>query len=163
MIISTRSHELAVAKLNELLQRKEAEIAVLERRISKGERSRHEIIEKVRSVIEAAGHRVGTTSAEQGEGLAGIGYALPYLLSGRRHWEGPTIKEGSELAIQNASEIARKHGVSLPADPVQAVKAALDIALALINPACNVPLTALRNREERPQKGHHRGGDDRLN
>lgn len=72
-------------------------------------------------------------------------HVLPYLLSGRRHWDGPEMQGGADSAVLRAQQLAAEYGFSLPDDPVHRVKAMFDLAMALFNPALSLPLEGLRN------------------
>lgn len=146
MFVSPRRHRLETDRLTAELSRKDEQIAALERRLVEAERTRHELVEEVRYVIEAGGLHVESSDRLRGERLKSIGHVLPYLLSGRRQWHGPELPEIGVSALMSAKQLAAEYGFTLPDDPVDAVKAMLDLALALFNPVLSLPLQGLQNR-----------------
>lgn len=145
MFVSARRHQQEIDNLASDLRRKCEQLEAMEQRVVEAERSRHEIMEMVRSVIEEGGNVVSSNDALRGENLRTIGHVLPYLLSGRRHWNGLEMPELADSASLNAKQLAAEYGFSLPGDPVDAVKAILNLALVLFNPALSLPLEGLKN------------------
>jgi len=146
MFISTHRHKQQIDRLAAELKGKVEQIAALERRAIEAERTRHEFIEELRYVIEAGGDHVIGNDPLRGEHLRTLGHVLPYLLSGRRHWNDPELPGIADSAVLRGKQLAAEYGFTLPDDPVDAVKAMLDLALALFNPALSLPLKGLRNR-----------------
>ncbi len=145
MFVSTHHHKRETDRLNAELKDRDERIAALERLVVEAERTRHEFIEEIRYVIEAGGDHVIGNDPLRGEHLRTVGHVLPYLLSGRRHWSGPELQGVTDSAVLSAKQLAAEYGFSLPDDPEGAVKAMLDLALVLFNPALSSPLERLRN------------------
>lgn len=146
MFVSTHHHKQEIDRLAATLKDKDEQIAALERRAVEAERTRHEFVEEIRYVIEAGGEHVSGNDALRGEHLKVLGHVLPYLLSGRRHWDDPEMPGVADSAVLRAQQLAAEYGFSLPDDPVHRVKATFDLAMALFNPALSLPLEGLRNR-----------------
>lgn len=128
-------------------------IAALQSQVANLEKSRHQFVEAARYVIESGSDVVRTMDADRGEELCELANTLPFLLSGRRHWDGPRFKQSSEGMRSAAERIASDNGFELPKDPVAAVMALFDLATALFSPGRSVPLETLRKRfpaEPRP-------------
>ena len=146
MLGSARRHKLEIDRLTAELRKRDDEIAILERDVIESERTRHELIEEVRYVIEAGADHVSDSDALRGERLKTLGHVLPYLLSGRRHWDDPEMPEIAGSAVLEARHLAAEFGFSLPDDPVHAVKAMFDLAMALFNPSLSLALKGLQYR-----------------
>ena len=146
MFVSTHHHKQEIARLAADLKDKDEQIADLERRAVEAERTRHDFMEEVRYVIEAGGDHVIGNDPLRGEHLRTLGHVLPYLLSGRRRWNDPELPGIADSSVLRAKQLAAAYGFILPDDPVDAVKAMLDLALVLFNPALSLPLEGLRNR-----------------
>lgn len=146
MFVSARRHKLEIDRLATELKSREEHIAVLDRRVIEAKRTRHEFIEEVRYVIEAGADHVSDTDSLRGERLKTLGHVLPYLLSGRRHWDDPEMPEIAGSAVLEARQLAAEFGFSLPDDPVHAVKAMFDLAMALFNPSLSLALKGLQCR-----------------
>ena len=145
MFVSAHRHKAEINGLAAELRSKDESIAALEKRAIEAERTRHDFIEGVRYVIEAGGYHVGSSDSLRGERLKTLGHVLPYLLSGRRHWIDPEMPKIADSAIASGKQLAAEYGFTLPNDPEYAVKAMLDLALVLFNPALSLPLEGLRN------------------
>lgn len=146
MFVSGHRHKREISRLTAELSDKNAQIVALEQRAIEAERTRHEFVEEIRYVIEAGGEHVSGNDALRGEHLKVLGHVLPYLLSGRRHWDDPEMRGVADSAVLRAQQLAAEYGFSLPDDPVHRVKAMFDLAMALFNPALSLPLEGLRNR-----------------
>ena len=158
MFVSTHHHKRETDRLTAELKDRDERIAALERRVVEAERTRHEFIEEIRYVIEAAGDHVIGNDPLRGEHLRTLGHVLPYLLSGRRHWSGPELPGGADSAVLSAKHLAAEYSFSLPDDPEGAVKAMLDLALVLFNPARSSPLERLRNHHPLAQSNIAQAG-----
>lgn len=147
MFITEHRHEHEIASLAAQLKDKDTLIAALERRVLEAERSRHEIVEEVRYLIEAAADQC-LRCDPHAEHLRTLGHVLPYLLSGKRHWNDSArmVALSTADAVHDAKQLAAEFGFTLPDEPVDAVKAMLDLALVLVNPALSLPLEGLRHR-----------------
>jgi hypothetical protein len=145
MFVSTQRHKMVIDRFAAELRRRDEQIAALKQRVTEAERTRHEFIEEVRYVIEAGGDHVGDSDSLRGAHLKALGHVLPYLLSGRRHWNDPEMPQVADPAVVNARQLAAEYGFTLPDEPVPAVKAMLDLAMALFNPALSLPLEGLRD------------------
>lgn len=145
MFVSTQRHKLEIDRLAAELMGRDEQIAALEQRVAEVERTRHELIEEVRYVIQASGEHVGSSDSLRGEHLETLGHVLPYVLSRRRHWTDPNMPEVADSAVLNAKQLVAKYGFALPDDPVLAVKAMLDLATAILNPVRSVLLRGLQN------------------
>lgn len=158
MFVSERRHKAEIDWLTTEVEMRDNAIAALEKQLIEAERTRHDFIEEVRYVIEAGGHHVGGSDSRRGEHLKIVGYILPYLLSGRRHWIDPEMPDIAGPAIESGKQLAAEYGFVLPDDPECAVKAMLDLALVLFNPAFSLPLERLQNRYPLEQSWRVRGG-----
>ncbi len=138
IFVSARRHKLESDRLAAELKNRDEQIYALERRVAETERVRHELIEEVRYLIEAGADHVGCTDSLRGEDLKTIGHVLPYLLSGRRCWDGPALQELAASEDLRARQLAADYGFRLPDDPVSAVKSMLDLAMALFKPSLSV-------------------------
>jgi len=145
MFVSTHHHKRETDRLTAELKDRDERIAALERRVVEAERTRHEFIEEIRYVIEAGGDYLFRNDRLRGDHLRTVGHVLPYLLSGRRHWIEPELPGVTDSAVLSAKLLAAEYGFSLPDDPQRAVKAMLDLATVLFNPARLSTLERLRN------------------
>lgn len=126
MFISKRRHLDEIDALRTELRDKSAQIVELQQKVNAVERSRHEIVEDVRYVLQAGGGLVGKADPLRGDELKAIGHYLPYLLSSRRHWD---YESGFDQAsAEEARRQGVEYGLNLPEDPAQAVRAFLDYA-----------------------------------
>ena len=132
---------------NELNERNEQfnRLSILEQQLEEVERSRHEIVQSVRYMIQAGGVAIGSNDlfgkgdTLRGKQLENIGHTLPYLLSGRGHWyRGDPLPEdvqSTKEAREIANSLASRYSFSLPDEPFYALLSMLDLAMALFNPA----------------------------
>ena len=135
---------------NELNERNE-QLNRLKQQLEEAERSRHEIVQSVRYMIQAAGVEIGSSDlfgkgdALRGKQLEDIGHTLPYLLSGRSRWyRGDPLPEdvhSTQEARETANRLAAKYSFSLPGEPFYALLSMLDLAVALLNPTFTGALT----------------------
>lgn len=144
MFVSSRRHRLDTDKLASQVQGRDEVIAGLEARIAVLERTRHDFVEEMRYVLEYGASVVAREDEQRGVALKTLGHVLPYLLSGKRHWSGPTLTESSASALSEAHKLAAAHGFTLPSDPVEAVKAMLALAMMLFTPEQSLPVEGLR-------------------
>lgn len=111
------------------------------------EQSQHEIVEKCRYVLEAGAVVLELSDGHRAKELKVLAHHLPYLLNGRRHWNDLTDFAGAGAAWSEAKGLAEIYGgFTLPEDPIEAVKAMLDLASMLFMPAWSVPVEALQKR-----------------
>jgi len=78
------------------------------------------------------------------ESLSRLAHALPYVLSGRRHWNELSPPETSERMLTEAHAVVHRYGFDLPDDSVRAVHAMLDLAAMLLNPSASYPVEGWR-------------------
>jgi hypothetical protein len=145
MLFPSQRYKLENERLSAELQLKDQHIKDLERRAADAERTRHDLIEQVRYMLEAGADAIGELAPQRGEQLSTLGHVLPYLLSGKRHWSDPSGLGPAEDAQARARQLAEAHGFALPPDPVDSVKAMLDLAMMLFNPARSFPVEGWRN------------------
>lgn len=120
LFISKKRHQDIVDKLRAELRCKNEQLGGLQQELDNVKRTRHEIVEDVRYILQAGGELIETVDPLRGKELAEIGQYLPYLLSSRRHWdyEAKCDPESAE----NARKLGVECGLSLPDDPAQAVR-----------------------------------------
>lgn len=144
MFVSIAQHEAAVGRLTAALREKDLRIAAMEQQLSELERTRHDLVEWSGYVITSAADPVGDSDAMRGEQLKAIGRALPYLLNGRRTWDGPEMQNAAKAAISRVQQLAVDFGLSMPDDPVRRVHAMLCLAMVIFNPVHSVPIGSYR-------------------
>lgn len=142
MFVSNSKHLVEVEQLRAELAERDQRISALTARAVKAERGAHEVVEQMRYVLEVAGD---AGRADDAETLGGIGHVLPYVFSGRRHWDDPDMPELVGVRVSAAQHIAAAHGFELPDDPAMAVASLLDVAAMLFNPARTFPVERWRN------------------
>jgi hypothetical protein len=100
----------------------------------------------MRYTIESGAAALAEINEDRGRHVQAAGHALPYLLNGQRHWgiRGPDAN--AHEVRMNVEQLAAEHGFSLPADPVEAVKATLELVSMLFAPSHSVPVERLRRR-----------------
>lgn len=125
-------------------------------RAETAERAAHELVEETRYALGAAAEVLSEKSQVTGATLASIARVLPYVLSGRRHWDDfPFEFEGNATdAKAKAQAIARAHGFELPSNPTEAVKALLELSSMLLVPSYSLPVEGLKIRH--PLEGNKR-------
>ncbi len=141
-MFSQSKHLADVKQLRAELAERDQRINDLVARAVKAERDAHRLVEQMRYVLEVAGYAGRATDAET---IGGIGHVLPYVLSGRRHWDDPAIPDMAAEHISTARQIAATHGFELPDDPAMAVASLLDVAAMLFNPDRTFPVEGWRN------------------
>jgi len=146
MLITERRHKYQLEKLNSVLEDNEREIIELSRQLASVERSRHEFVELTRYVIESGAMALGDTGDDRASDLSKLGHVLPYVLSGKRSWDGPVMQPQSRSPRDRADELAKKYHFTLPGDPIEATKALLMLAMVLFTPGASVPLHTLQRR-----------------
>ncbi|HDR9133262.1 TPA: hypothetical protein QDA91_004407 [Burkholderia vietnamiensis] len=124
------------------LAERDRRISELTERAENAERGAHHVIEQMRYVLEVAGDAGRATDAET---IGTIGHVLPYVFSGRRHWNEPAPPESVSENMSAARRIALMHGFELPDNPVMAVASLLDVAAMLFNPTRTFPVEGWRN------------------
>lgn len=144
MFVSSRQHRLDREKLASKIQDRDEVIAGLEARIAKLERTRHDLVEGMRYVIESGAVAMEREDGQRAGELKTLGHVLPYLLSGQRRWSEPAIPESAACALSEAQALAEAHGFVLPSDPVEAVKAMLSLAMMLFTPEQSLPVEGLQ-------------------
>lgn len=150
MFVSIAQHDAEVGRLTAALRDRELRIAAMEQHLSELERTRHDLVEWSGYVITSAADPVRDSDAMCSEQLRAIGQALPYLLTGRRTWDGPEMQNAAEAAISRVQQLAVDFGLSMPDDPVRRVHAMLCLAMVLFNPVHSVPIDSYRLREHTP-------------
>lgn len=121
-----------------------ARVFELEARAEQAEKAAHIFVEEVRYTLEAAAAAVSAGNVKND--LSTIAMALPYLYSGRRHWnEKPQLDIALEARL-GARMLAREFGFELPTDPVEAVKSMLELSCMLLVPSQTEPVQGLRIR-----------------
>lgn len=141
-MFSQSKHLADIKQLRAELGERDQRINDLVVRAVKAERDAHKLVEQMRYVLEVAGYAGRATDAEA---IAGIGHVLPYVLSGRRHWDEPAMPDMAAEHISAARRIAAAHGFELPDDPAMAVASLLDVAAMLFNPDRSFPVEGWRN------------------
>ena len=134
MFVTESRYRKDTRKLARTVEEREQLISTLQARIAVLEKSRHDIVEATRYVIESASEVVSDADPACGEDLRQLAHTLPYLLSRRRCWEVEPPKGAADGHRSDAEAIASKNGFRLPEEPVAAVMAMLKLALALFNP-----------------------------
>lgn len=142
MFISKQRYNAEVSELQTSLSQKEARLIELEARVERAERVAHEFAEEVRYTLESAALAVHGTNSD----LHTIAHALPYLYSGRRHWNDQSHPEISADARVGAQQVTRAYGFELPTDPAEAVKSILELACMLLVPSHSLPVEGLKIR-----------------
>ncbi|MCL6486472.1 MAG: hypothetical protein I4O49_20260 [Janthinobacterium lividum] len=121
-------------------------IAEWKARAETAERTAHELVEETRYTLGAAAQVLSEKDKTTGDTLASIAHVLPYVLSGRRHWNDTPFDGNPTRAKAAAQAIAHAHGFELPTDPVEAVKALLDLSSMLLVPSYSLPVEDLKRR-----------------
>lgn len=142
MFITKQRHEAEVSELQARLSRREARVIELEARAERAERAAHEFAEKARYALESAALAVRGPDSD----LHTIAHALPYLYSGRRHWNDQSHPEIAADARVGAQQVTRAYGFELPTDPAEAVKSILELASMLLVPSHSLPVEGLKIR-----------------
>lgn len=146
MLMSSRRHRIEMERLAAEVQERDVKIAQLEARSAALEKSRHDLVEEMRYVIESGAEAVAQADVHRANQLKALGHVLPYILSGRRHWDEPGEFASAQYALEEAGKLAETSGFTLPTDPVEAVKAMLDLAFMLFTPSYSLPVEGLRIR-----------------
>lgn len=154
MFMTTSRRRHALEAMQAELDGREQRVSELEARLASAERAAHEFVEKARYTLESASLVLSEKHKEAGEALASVAHVLPYVLSGRRHWDGPSFPESAESARENAEAISRAYGFELPCDPTVAVKSLFDLSSMLLVPSHSLPVEGLRCRYPVKGTGH---------
>ncbi len=145
MLITKKRHNSELKAIHGVLKEKDLLIAELEERAAKAERAAHELTENARYALQVAADVLREKNQSDGDTLAVIAYSLPYVLSGRRHWnEAAASEERVVHACTCAEEITRLYGFTLPKNPVDAVLSLLALSCMLLAPSHKVRIEALR-------------------
>ncbi|MGN7104859.1 hypothetical protein ACTHR6_24825 [Ralstonia holmesii] len=120
-------------------------------RAETAERAAHELVEETRYTLGAAAEVLSKSDKAAGDALAKIAHVLPYVLSGRRHWDDYLSETDAASVRATAQAISRAHGFELPSHPTEAVKSLLELAMMLLVPSYSLPVEGLRIRY--PLKG----------
>lgn len=142
MFMTKHRHNAEVLELQASLSWQEARLIELEARAERAERAAHEFAEEARYALESAASAVHGSDSE----LHTIAHALPYLFSGRRHWNDQSHPEIAADARVGAQQVTRAYGFDLPTDPVEAVKSILELASMLLVPSHSTPVEGLKVR-----------------
>ncbi|CAJ0807614.1 MULTISPECIES: hypothetical protein [Ralstonia] len=113
-------------------------------RAETAERAAHELVEEARYTLGAAAEVLAEKNQATGATLADIARVLPYVLSGRRHWNDQPCDGNATRVKAEAQAIARSHGFELPCDPIEAVKALLELSSMLLVPSYSLPIEGLK-------------------
>lgn len=146
MFVSAQRYKTETEDLTAQLREKEAAMEVLEARAAALERSRHNLVELMRYALESGAAVLAEVDEDRGRQAHIAGHALPYLLSGERHWGMRGDDEYVNEIRMTVEQLAAEYGFALPADPVEAVKATLKLVSMLFSPSSSVPVEGLRRR-----------------
>lgn len=144
MFITTKRYKADLAELQARLAKQTARVFELEARAAQAERTAHVFAEEARYTLEAAAIAVHGDNINND--LGAIAGALPYLYSGRRHWDEKADPGVAADAKRAARMIAQEHGFELPSDPVEAVKSMLELSSMLLVPSFSLPVQGLKVR-----------------
>jgi len=142
MFITKQRHKAEVSDLQARLSQREARLIELEARAERAAQAAHEFAEEARYTLESAALAVNSPNSD----LHTIAHALPYLYSGRRHWNDQFHPDIAADARVGAQQVTRAYGFELPADPVEAVKSILELASMLLVPSHSLPVEGLKIR-----------------
>jgi hypothetical protein len=142
MFITKQRHKAEVSELQASLSQQESRVIELEARAERAERAAHQFAEEARYTLESAAWAVHGRDSD----LHTIAHALPYLYSGRRHWNDESHPGTASDARVGAQQVARAYGFELPPDPVEAVKSILELASMLLMPSNSLPVEGLKIR-----------------
>ena len=145
-ITTLRHHDDQVAALRAEIEQRDQRIAELESNVKAAEKRAHQIAEETRYTLEAAAEAIQKDDAARGEALASLAYALPYVLSGRRHWDDWPCTRTAEGARELALKVTRQYGFELPDVPTVAVKSMLELASMIFLPGRSLPVESWRQR-----------------
>lgn len=140
MFVSRREHDRVVAQLRDDIAAKERHVVEVSSRAVAAERTAHFLVEQVRYTLQA----VAPTSTNE-KAMSALAHALPYVFSGRRHWDDPPMVSCANDMMDSARAVARDFGFTLPDDPAHAVESLLDLAAMLLNPGASWPVEMLRS------------------
>lgn len=138
--ISKREHDRLVTQLREDIAAKERQVAEVSSKAAAAERTAHFLVEQMRYTLQA----VAPTSTNE-EAMSALAHALPYVLSGGRHWDDPPMLFCADDMMNSARAVAREYGFALPDDPVHAVQSLLELSAMLLNPGASWPVEMLRS------------------
>lgn len=142
MFITKQRHKAEISELQASLSQQEARVIELEARAERAERAAHEFAEQARYTLESAALAVKGPNSD----LHTVAHALPYLYSGRRHWNDQSRPEIAADARIGAQQVTRAYGFELPTDPAEAVKSILTLASMLLVPSERLPVEGLKTR-----------------
>lgn len=154
MFITTRRYTTEVSALQKLLQESEQRASALEARAECAEEAAHRFAEEARYALESAAIAADLNSPAS-RALKAIAHALPYVYSGRRHWDEQPVPEITANALQAARSVTRAYGFELPADPVEAVVSIMKLSSMLLVPAHGLPVERLQARYPLQQTSPH--------
>lgn len=130
-----------------VMRRYDHSISEIQSKLLKAEKAAHELIEQTRYTLESAALVLQEKNTNAAEQLHCISRCLPYILSGRRHWEEcPGDAVVSIDARRAVEKLANDCGFELPKDSVEAVKCLLELSSLLLVPAYSLPVDGLRVR-----------------
>jgi hypothetical protein len=138
--ISRREHDRVVTQFREDIAAKERHVAEVAAKAVAAERTSHFLVEQMRYTLQA----VAPTSTNEGA-MSALAHALPYVFSGRRHWDDPPMQFCADDMMDSARGVARSFGFALPDDPAHAVQSLLELAAMLLNPSASWPVEMLRS------------------
>lgn len=138
-------HDKEVADLYRQIEQREQHIAELEADVKRAEQTAHKFTEEARYTLTAAAEVIERDSPERGKELATIAHTLPYVFSGRRHWDDwPCTRTAGENRAM-ALAVTRRYGIELPDDPVKAVVCLLALSITVLKPEQTTPAEYMRN------------------
>lgn len=138
--ISRREHDHVITQLRNEIAAKGHQLAEVNSKALAAERTAHFLVEQMRYTLQA----VAPTSTNE-EAMSALAHALPYLFSGRRHWDDPPMLFCADDMMDSARAVARDFGFALPDDPAHAVQSLLELAAMLLNPGASWPVEMLRS------------------
>lgn len=139
-------HREAVNELQARVADRDRQIFELEARAERAEKTAHMLAEETRYTLESAAQLVSEGDPKTGETLANIAHVLPYVFSGRRHWDDPGYPKAVATALDTARATTREYGFELPDDPAEAVISLLELSSMLFVPSHSLPVDGLRIR-----------------
>ncbi|MCM3583731.1 hypothetical protein M3795_25000 [Ralstonia pickettii] len=140
-----------IEAMQEQLAGRDHLIAEWKARAETAERAAHELVEETRYTLGAAAEILSKSNKASGDALTKIAHVLPYVLSGRRHWDDYLSETDAARVRAEAQAITRAHGFELPDRPTEAVKSLLELSSMLLVPSYSLPVEGLRIRY--PLKG----------
>lgn len=156
MFVTKQRHNEELAGLQARLAESEDLAAQLEARAERAEHQAHRFAEQARYALESAAVAIQGDDGAPARALKTIAHALPYVYSGRRHWDLPLELSADEAANARAEagRVTQHYGFVLPADPFEAASSLLDLASMLLCPSHAMPVERLRSRFPYPREEH---------